>query len=138
MNQAADLLEAYRQTSFLVETPGETICIRIGQVEAALENLLESEGARQWAYVTAWNPGSIPLSDNENGIRERELEREVRQAGYAFFRGRGVGADRQWPPEPSLLILGISPDGAVQLGRKYGQVAIVAGQRGEHARLIHC
>jgi hypothetical protein len=138
MNTPAQLFEAYRQTSFLAETPTGTVCIRIGHVEAALEDLLEREGAKCWAYVTAWNPGSTSLSDEENRVRESELENEVRQAGYAFCTGQGVGADGSWKPEPSLLILGVQENEAKELGRKYGQLAIVTGCKGSPAKLMPC
>lgn len=133
----SDLLEAYRQTSFLAHTPGGAICIRIGQIAPDLESLLENEN-RCWAYVTAWNPGSIPLSDEENRTHQRELEHAVRQAGYTVFPGEGVGQDGAWPPEPSLLILGISLEDAIELGRRFGQAAIVAGRSSEPAELILC
>ena len=132
------LLEAYRRTSFLVEIPGETLCIRIDHVSTIPDDLLANEGVHSWAYITAWNPGSVPLSEGENMTQARQLESEVRQAGYKFFRGQGVGTGDEWPPEPSLLILGIAAEDAMQLGRKFGQIAIVTGRRGGPAQLDIC
>ncbi len=52
--------------------------------------------------------------------------------------GAGVGTGGDWPPEPSLLILGIREEDALHLARRFGQNAIVAGTLGEPARLVWC
>ena len=51
-----------------------------------------------WAYVTACNPGSMPLSDRENVQRQGAPEQAVSEEGFVFFRGARVGDDGQWPP----------------------------------------
>ena len=53
--------------------------------------------------------------------------------GLTVFEGESVLDPAAWPPEPSLLILGMSPDEARSLGRQFGQLAIVVGRRGEPA-----
>ena len=55
-----------------------------------------------------------------------------------MLTGEGVGEDPKWQPEESALILGISRGEAVKLGRRFGQLAIVAGRCGRSARLIPC
>jgi hypothetical protein len=123
-------MRAYHQTSFFADTPRGRIRLRIREKSAELEAILFAEGAREWAYVTACNPGSRPLSHRENVRRQEALEREVSGRGLVFLRGEGVGDDGQWPPEPSLLILGIARDQAVDLGGRFGQKAIVFGETG--------
>jgi hypothetical protein len=86
--------------------------------------------------VTAYNPGSVALGESENAQRQLLLEQAARDAGFAFFRGEGVGDDGQWPPEPSLLILGITRAQAVDLGRRFGQRAIVYGEAGWSPQLL--
>jgi hypothetical protein len=83
-----------------------------------------------WAYVTACNPSSVRLPDEDNAARQRELERVVASLGVAFYAGEGVADDGGWPPEPSLLILGIERGDAVRLWREYGQVALLYGRAG--------
>jgi hypothetical protein len=55
-----------------------------------------------------------------------------------MFLGEGIGDDGAWPPEPSILVLGIEREAAVQLGRLFGQRAIVCGELGGLATLVLC
>jgi hypothetical protein len=88
--------------------------------------------------VTAHNPRSEPLSADENRARHQRLQIDVSARGYAAFPGEGIGDDRTWPPEISLLILGMSPAEAVALGAAHGQRAVVWGALGEPAVLLPC
>ena len=64
------------------------------------------------------------------------LEMVVRGRGLNCFQGEGRADDGDWPPEPSLLVLGISEADAVSLARELEQHAIVSGSRGGEARLV--
>jgi hypothetical protein len=90
------------------------------------------------AYVTSFNTGSIRLPPEENEQRYQLLARELERRGYTTFPGEGIGDDDQWPPERSLLILGIRRDDARRLGRDFGQRAIVYGEAGGPAVLLPC
>ena len=88
--------------------------------------------------MTAHNPGSVPLTAEENGARHTQLEADVRARGYEAFAGEGVGDDGAWPAEASLLILGIARDEATALGHAHAQRAVVWGGVGEPALLLIC
>jgi hypothetical protein len=133
-----ELTEAYRQTSFRADTPRGPLCLRIGLPNPVLDALLESQGVRSWAYVTAWNPGSMRLSEDENVRRQHALEETLRRDGLIVFPGEGVGDDGRWPPEPSVLVLGISRADALALGQRFGQRAIVYGEAGKSPQLVSC
>jgi hypothetical protein len=133
------LLEAYRRTTFVVaDTPNGRLSLRVGQHCAELEALLAIHGVTTWAYVTAFNPGSLPLSAEENAGRQRRLVSSVARLGLASYPGEGVGDDGRWPPEPSLLILGITREAAGKLGSEFGQLAVVYGEKGQEAELLVC
>jgi hypothetical protein len=134
----SDLLEAYRRTSFFADTPQGRLRLRLGESSPELDRVLEAQGARSWAYVTAFNPASIVLSDDENERRQSRLEYEVSSRGYTTFRGEGVGDDGTWPAERGLLIVGIGDGDAIELGRAFGQRAIVYGVVGAVAVLLVC
>jgi hypothetical protein len=134
----AALLDAYRCTSFIANAPKGRLCLRVGQRCLELDNLLAGQRVTTWAYVTACNPGSEPLPAEENVTRQRELVRAVAEVGLTSYPGEGIGDDGQWPPEPSLLILGIARDDAVLLGRQFGQLAVVYGELGRETELLVC
>jgi hypothetical protein len=129
---------AYRKTSYFADTPAGRLCIRIGEVHPVLDAILTARGLRSWAYVTAHNPGSARLTDDENRARHAHLETDVRARGYEAFPGEGVGDGGEWPPETSLLILGMPRAEATALGHAHAQRAIVWGGVGEPALLLIC
>jgi hypothetical protein len=131
-------MAAYRRTTFAADTPHGRMGLRVDRPAADLDALLAERGVHSWAYVTACNPGSALLTEPENCRRQEELERQVRETGRVFFHGEGIGDDGRWPPEPSLLILGIGRAEAVDLGRRFGQRAIVYGEAGGSPQLLGC
>ena len=140
MRPADPALDAeYRATTYRVFVPGaDAIDLHVGEASAALDALLEGHAAQTWAFVTAWNPASRRLSAEENQSRQAKLLWEVRARGWRSLEGAGVPVRSDWQPEASLLVVGLSKDDAVALGRRFGQNAIVAGQLGEPAELIYC
>ncbi len=134
MGVRADLDAAYRATAYTAGTPRGTLTLRVGEPSPALDALLASEGATSWAFITAYNPGSVLRPAAENEARQRDLRAAVEALGYTFYEGQGIGAG--WPPEASLLIPGVSEDQAAALGRRFGQAAIVVGQMGGTPRLL--
>jgi Protein of unknown function (DUF3293) len=129
---------AYRKTSYFADTPAGRLRIRIGEAHPALDALLIARGHRHWAYVTAHNPGSMPLTTDENLSRHARLEADVSARGYEVFPGEGVGDDGEWPAEASLLILGMPRAEATALGHAHAQRAVVWGGVGESALLLIC
>lgn len=131
---------AYRGTIYEAWTPGGTIEIRIGARCPAVDALLAAHApdAPGWAYITAWNPGSRPLSREDNRARNQALERLAREACAACFTGVGRGEDGAWEPEESFLLVGIDRARALALGARFEQNAIVFGERGAAAELLWC
>ena len=127
----------YEQTRFCVsDEPRPQFCFTVGSKSPRLERLLERHAVDRWAFITAWNPGSVALARDENERRQTELRSRLSE--YIVIAGEGVGRDSAWPPEPSVMILGIPRKEAVRIGRKFGQLAIVAGHKGFPASLLPC
>jgi hypothetical protein len=122
MNQ--ELLEAYSKTKFVVFN--SEIVIEIGKRNFLVEELLAEKGFNCSAFITAFNPFSQILTDDENHNRHLELLSLVKD--YIVFEGEGRGEDATWKPEKSLLILGISRENARNLGTYFEQNAIVFGE----------
>jgi hypothetical protein len=129
-----DELEAvYRRTAYHAELAGTTYDLRIGSVHPQLDAWLSQHGLRTWAFLTAWNPGSQRLGEDENRRRQAALQACVAAAGLPAFPG--VGALDDWKEE-SLLIVGLSQEQAYTWARKFGQAAFLWGEPGRPAALL--
>ena len=127
-----DLISAYNKTKFHVFIP--SIIIEIGKRNEDLDTLIKKEGQTEWAYLTAYNPFSKELIDKENLKRQSQLLSKI--SDYKFYEGEGVGEDPTWKPERSILIVGITKNEAISLGREFEQNAIVYGKIYEVPELI--
>jgi len=125
------LEQAYRQTRYVVFD--KDIIITIDQHCAQVDVLLEQHECATWAFITAENPFSKPLTAEENVIRHQQLLEKVKE--YQHFEGEGIGEDESWKPEKSLLILGILASEAIAIGKHFDQNAIVLGKKNEPAKL---
>ena len=130
--------DAYLRTAYRATIDGERVEMRIGEVSEEVDRHLRARGAKSWAFVTASNPHAMRLGQIENTRRHAQLVAAVAAEGFAFFEGEGVGDDGSWPPERSLLIIGISATAASRIARGFEQEAIVVGALDEAARLVLC
>ena len=128
---------AYRQTSYYADLPDSRLRLRIGEPNAQLERFLQEQGCTTWAYLTAYNPRGVPVSAERNRALQEDLIALLEKNGHRYFLGEGKGDDGDWPAEPSLLVLGISPDEALGLGRQFEQIAILVGARGGKPELVY-
>ena len=118
-----DLIEAYKNTKYKVFEPD--IIIEIGKSNQDLDNLLLKHNSNEWAFITAYNPYSRVLTNDENRLRHEDLKELTKT--YITFEGHGVGEDPAWEPELSLFIMGISKEEASLIGKRFEQNAIVFG-----------
>lgn len=120
------LLAVYRATDYRVRlTQGGWASIRIGQLlPVALHALV---GVQPWGFITAWHPRSQQRSRLLNRRAQRQLLADlgVLAEVTAIRPALGVGA-QNWR-EPSLLVVGASPDPLDRLARHYEQNAYVYG-----------
>lgn len=123
----------YQATVYSATTPDGILLIRPGRRNYLLDNVLTAFRAKRWAFITAYNPGSIPMSDAINNEAHTELCRLLMRKGLVFFEGQGTSEG--WPSEKSVLVLGIGRDKAKKIGRKFTQNSIVVGKKGDAAKL---
>ena len=130
---------SYQRASYYVDSDrGRTIQFKAGGKSGRLDALLKRKDVKTWAFVTAWNPGSIEGSRGVNDAAQAKLIATLESMGYPWLTGRGESNDGSWTPEESLLILGISRRKARRLGRRFDQFAILAGRAGWPAKLVSC
>ena len=91
---------------------------------------------RAFAIVTAHNPRSEKLADEENERRHKELERVLLERGATFGPSVGESPDGAWREE-GVIVYDISLEGALELGRRFEQHAVLYGQ-GERVALAWC
>jgi hypothetical protein len=125
-----ELLAAYRRTRYLAGDGGAFATV--GERSGSIDALLEAHGARSGVFVTAWNPGSGVRDAAANRAANARLEADL--APWRHLPHEGVG-DGGWREE-GFFVLDLPEGTAVDLARRYGQVAIVAVRRGEPARLV--
>jgi len=129
-DRRAALERAYRATTYRAGP----LRLRVGERSAALDAMLAERGADEWAYLTAWNPGSQPCPEAENRAAQGRLLERL--AAWPTLAGESRGDDASWPAEPSVLVLGIGRGEAMALAREFGQAAILAGRRSGAAELV--
>ncbi len=111
---------AYRDTDYVaLSSPPATL--RIDQTCAALDLLLARSGKRVAAFISACNPHGQAQQQEQNDRAHRALLDHLRQRGCALIDGEGRARSGAWPPERSVLAIGIDQAGAEQVGRQFRQ-----------------
>jgi hypothetical protein len=132
----SNLVLAYLATDYVAFDKGRAVCVRAGQRSLLVDALLAKMKTRSGAFITAWNPLSKSQSNGVNACRDRELKGYLNAHGFAFLAGEGRGRIGEWPPEPSILALGMSRARAASIGRRFRQNAIVYVPLGRPAELV--
>lgn len=114
----SELVQAYRKAQYRVhaQPPFE---LRVDAFSADLDRLLDHARAPSAALLTAYNPQSEERPAPENEAAQASLKGAL--ARFACYEAEGRGDD--WPPEPSLLAVGLSRSEAGALARRFGQHA---------------
>jgi hypothetical protein len=129
-------LQAYLETTYVTKKP--ELSIKIGEINRALNIFLFDNNCFFWAFVSAYNPYSSILSDDENELLHKELIEKVKSMKLRYCEGAGIPSDESWKAEKSLLILDISKKDAIALGKEYKQNAIVFGKLNQAPELVFC
>jgi len=119
------LRDAYSVTHFVVADMHTPFVLRIGHASKPLAELYAQFGVDCAAFITAYNPYSEAAADEQNAAKQSELLQDLSDMGLACINGRGEDPSGEWPPEASVLVLGISKADAEHVGVTYRQNAIV-------------
>ncbi len=123
----SSLLQSYLTTRYVVAGPPcrRSLVLRVGVREPALARLQARAGCRYSAYITAWNPRSVPQVRRRNEAAQRRLVRDLeKQSGIRLLHGEGIAANGEWR-EPSVLALGLARPAALRLARRFRQNAVL-------------
>jgi hypothetical protein len=119
------LVAAYRAARYRVSAARPPFELMIDAPSAALAACHRAYGVERSAFLTAWNPASIPASGAANSAAAARLEGRLRGCGYRLLGGQGLDPAGQWAAEDSVLVLGIGLAEASAIGREFGQAALL-------------
>jgi hypothetical protein len=120
----AATIAAYKATLFNVLT-SPPFTLKVNTTSESLKHLFQQHQASSAAFITAFNPYSEPLKEDENIQRNRALLTDLEVFHTPIFEGIGCDPDGVWPGEPSYLVLNIAKNDAIAVANKYQQNAIV-------------
>jgi len=133
-----ELNKAYLDTNYVADCEGTRVLIRIGEIPESLDPILNLKNQDYWTFITAYNPYSQELTEKENKARQAALKARLSENNWIHFDGYGEAPNGEWPPEPSLLVLGIARTDAINLATEFQQNAIVCGRKKAIAELVWC
>ena len=110
----ADLLRAYRETTWTVTLPSGAVRVRIGEPAPVA---LAGTG-----IITAYNPRSEPRSGSKNIAANLALRRELEARGARLYPS--TAGEGKWE-EPGFAAVGLTRDGLAEIGARFEQNAIV-------------
>jgi hypothetical protein len=128
------LIAAYSATTYAVDGQPDW-ALRVGAACPALSQTLLAQGLTRAAYLSAWNAAGRRLPAVVNVAAQARLSARVAASGLRAYTGWGRGDSTGWPPERSLLILGLDPSDARLLARDFGQRAWIAFEAGGVAEI---
>ena len=130
-------LRAYRETEYRVLGDAGFV-LRINQFSAALAAAHATHDCASSVFITACNPHSVQLPEDQNLARQHALRELLRAQRQTFVEGIGQHPDGHWPGEPSLLVFGLNLEQARTLGQRFSQNAIVWAGHAAIPQLILC
>lgn len=133
---ADDIRESYTRAVYRVDAGPAPIRLVVGERNPGLDRWLAERGALRFAFLSAANPGSVTLPDDENRLRHLRLVERLRECGLEAIAGESYEAATGGWREASLLVCGIEREAAVALAREFRQAALLVGEAGAAVELV--
>jgi hypothetical protein len=130
-----ETFEGYCRTTYEVAGPDGPFRIRIGQPSPEADAILQSSGHSHWVIITACNPLSQPLPDDENQRRTAALRERIGHNSQSFWGAGTIPDEGDWPSEPGFFVVLSDVALAWRWAQDFEQHAIVIGQAGQPAQL---
>lgn len=105
----------------VVEIEFNASTVRVGPDTAPVPATLLDRGACH--VITAWNPDGELRPEPENSAAHERLVGELESIGARWVPATGSARDGSWS-EPGVCAFGLGRERAVELGARYGQLAI--------------
>tara|TARA_R110002073_G_scaffold82625_4_gene197317 strand:+ start:2070 stop:2495 length:426 start_codon:yes stop_codon:yes gene_type:complete len=131
-----ELIESYRYTNYRVITDPNAITLLIDHFSEPLSQLITASNPPCAALISAYNPFSQCHSQEENLTAHKRLGQALRHDSNQIIESTNLDPSGRWPPERSLLALGLNLDTAKTIGRQFYQNAIIWISKDAIPRLI--
>jgi len=132
----AALAAAYNATQYEVHAPHGLLPLRVDVPSPPLKAVHDQLHVDCSAFLTAWNPRSVPTPAADNAAALARMRRDIAALGLVCWRGWGRDPTGRWQAEESLFVAGLDLARARELGRRYDQHAIVHAAADAVPRLI--
>ncbi len=120
------LYKAYQQAVYVVVYKGLEKQIKVAVHSIWLDELLTEFDVKNAVFITAFNPKSIILSDEENRINNLSLKNQIKQSGYQYLNGYSTNQTRSWPKEEFFLVFDVNLEKAQELTKLFNQNAYLS------------
>jgi hypothetical protein len=120
-----DLASAYLDAIYVLDGENGDIVIRVGKASSDLARLMKKHRVNSAAFLTAFNPYSMPSTTAENISNQNHLVADIHALGLEGIFGKGIDPSDVWPSEKSVLALGISLQDAERFADQYRQNAFL-------------
>lgn len=131
-----ELIDAYRAAHYCVTGVADPFLLRVDAPSTDLARCHSDHGVSRSAFLTAYNPRSQRVPDEDNERAHAHLERVLRDLGYVCLDALGIDPSGEWPAEPSLLVLGAGLEEARGIGLRFGQNGLLWCDADATPRLI--
>lgn len=132
----AALAAAYKATHYEVRAPDAVLLLQLDVFNPRLKAVHDQLRVDCSAFLTAWNPRSVPMPAAENAAALERMRREIANLGLLSWPGWGRDPNGNWAAEESLFVPGLVLERASELGRQFDQHAIVHAQHDAVPRLV--
>ena len=109
------------ETDYIVDDD-PPLRLKVGERNDGVRVLFASFGVESAAFMTAWNPGGLEATLDQNYDRQADLLDDIEALRLNYFVGRGEHPENGWVEE-SYLVLGATKEQSDRLAKKFEQRA---------------
>lgn len=126
MNQLSPMLiRAYREALYEFTDKDINLVLKVGIISEELSEFMTLNNYSSAAVITAFNPYSEQLSNDDNEKLQSALKSDLEALNLTIFNGYGRDSQNQWPAEPSFLVFSPKINDIENLALKYKQHAFL-------------
>lgn len=133
---SGSLIGNYTHADYRIGTAADCITLKIDQYSEPLAQFLVTLNQSCAAIISAYNPYSQLVSDEENVAAHESLRHILTCHAYQGIESVHTDPTGVWPAEKSFFIPGIDIHSAKSLGQQFNQNAIVWIDRDAIPRLV--